>query len=270
MRHASSYAGAAAALVKRDALIFASYRTRFVTQFLNAAFTLTLFYFVSRLVRVQPFGSPDDYYAFAVVGLVILQVITATLLTTSSTVRQELVAGTFERLVVSPFGAIGGILAMTVFPVVMALVTGIAMLTFAGLVFGLPIEPLTAPLAIPVGLLGALSFAPFALLVGAAVLAFKQAVSGVGYLLAGFAIVAGVYFPVSLLPEWIRWASDVQPFTPAVDLMRHLLVGTELKESAWWELARLAGFAAVLLPPAVWTLSRALRFGQRRGTITEY
>ena len=41
---------------------------------------------------------------------------------------------------------------------------------------------------------------------------------------------------------------DVQPFTPAVDLLRHLLVGQPLRASAWGDVAKLVGFSAVLLP----------------------
>ena len=63
--------------------------------------------------------------------------------------------------------------------------------------------------------------------------------------MAGITLIAGFYFPVSLLPGWIQWASDVQPFTPAVDLLRHLLIGIDLEGSAWLAVARLAGFAAI-------------------------
>ena len=61
-------------------------------------------------MRVEQFASPDDYYGCRR-GLVILQVLQATLITPSATVRTELVAGTFERLALSPYGAVRAIAA---------------------------------------------------------------------------------------------------------------------------------------------------------------
>lgn len=262
--------GAGWAVVKRDFRLALSYRLRFAAHLLSAVFSLTLFYYLSRLVQVEAFASPDAYYAFAVIGLVILQVLNSTLALPPGALRQELVAGTFERLVLSPFGPVGGVISMMVFPFVYALVTGLAMLGFASLAFGLDVEWVTAPLVVPVAVIGALAFAPFGVLLLAMVLVVKQAAAGTTWIIAGISLIAGLYFPVTLLPDWIEWASDVQPFTPAVELMRNLLVGTALDDPAWLDLARMAGFAVVLLPASVWVLQRSIHASRRRGTIIEY
>jgi ABC-2 type transport system permease protein len=258
------------AIVQRDLRLTLSYRTRFVTHLLAIFFTLTLFHFISRLVRVTAFKSPDAYYAFAVIGLITLQVLNSTLQIPPGALRQELVAGTFERFVVSPMGAVRCMFAMMLFPFLYALATGLAMLIFAAVVFGVHLQWATLPLVVPAGLLGALSFAPFGVLFLATVLLAKQAVSGATFVVAGISLIAGLYFPVALLPAWMRWLSNVQPFTPAVDLMRHEMVGSHLHQALGVELAKLAGFTVVLLPLSAWALARALRFSRRRGTILEY
>lgn len=268
MRLVASYGAGAIALLRRDAVIYLSYRMRLVSQIFSLLFSLTLFYYVSRLVTIESFGTPDDYYAFVVVGMIILQVVTATLGTLPMGVRQELVAGTFERLVLSPFGGVAGIVSSALFPLAMSTVMAVVMLILAATIFGLPLQG-SAPLALPIAYLGALAFAPFAFFITAVIVAFKQA-PGANFVLAGISIVAGLYFPVTLLPGWIEWMSDVQPFTPAVDLMRNLLVGTPLGDPAWTLVARLTGFAVVLLPLSTWLLSFALGVAQRRGTIIEY
>jgi ABC-2 type transport system permease protein len=270
MTTARAYAAATLGMAQRDWLLFISYRTRFLTQLLSGFFSLVLFYYVSRIVGSRVFPSPDDYFAFAVVGLVVMQVLVSTLGTLPLALRQELVAGTLERLVVSPFGAVASIAAMAWFPFVLALVNGMLGLTFATLVFGLQLEWDTAALAAPVGTLGALAFAPFALLVAAAVILVKQAGAGAGFIVTGISLVGGFFFPVTLLPDWIEWASEVQPFTPALDLLRHLLVGTTLIGSPWTPVLKLAGFAALLLPLSLMLLRLSIRVAQRRGTIIEY
>jgi ABC-2 type transport system permease protein len=262
--------GAAAAVIRRDLLLTLSYRARFASHLLALFFSLTLFHFISRLVSVSSFASHDAYYAFAVVGLITLQVLNSTLNVPPGSLRQELVAGNFERFVLSPMGALRGMIAMLLFPFLYALVSAILMLVFAGVVFSVGLHWATLPLIVPVGLLGALSFAPFGVLFLAGVLLAKQAISGATFVVAGISLIAGLYFPVSLLPKWMRWMADVQPFTPAVDLMRHVLMGTQLHEGLGAELAKMVGFTAVLLPLSVWALAAALRLSRRRGTILEY
>jgi ABC-2 type transport system permease protein len=270
MRLLRQYADAAVGMIKRDATIFLTYRARFLTTILSGLFSLALFYYISRLVSVDAFDTPDEYFAFAVVGLVVLEVLAATLTLLPNSVRQELVAGTFERLVVSPFGAVAGIASMTVFPFLLAMLNGIFTLAVAAVVFGMPVAWSTAPLAIPVAFLAALAFTPFSLALAGSVLAIKQAGMGAGFVVTGISLVGGFFFPVVLLPDWIEWLSEVQPFTPALDLLRNLLVGTPLDTSVSTVIAKLLVFTGALFPVALLALNASLHFAQRRGTVIEY
>jgi ABC-2 type transport system permease protein len=265
-----NYASGAMAILKRDALLFASYRSRFASQLLSLVFSLTLFYYVSRLVHVGSFLSPDAYFAYVVIGLVVLETMSSTLVIMPLSLRQELVAGTWERLVVSPFGPVASVASMTIFPFLSAVSLGTVTIGLAALLFGTHVQWPTALLAVPVAAITGLAFAPFAFAIAAAVLAVKQAGVGAGFIVTGLSLVGGFFFPVSLLPGWIGWAADVQPFTPALDLTRHLLIGTPLHGGPWVEVARVAAFACVLLPVSLWVLGVSIRFGRRRGTIIEY
>lgn len=256
------------AILDRDFRLFMSFRTALGTQALSMVFTLALFYFVSRLVAVDRLGSPDDYFAFVAIGLVIISVLHSGL-ALAEAVRSELLAGTFERLLLSPFGPVLAMIAMTLFPMTRALLMAVWTLTIAAIVFGLDVQWSTAALAVPLGLLCAVAFAAIALAIAAAVVAFKRA-PGVGFVLAGIALVSGMYFPVDVLPTWIQWMSEVQPFTPAVNLLRHVLVGLPMDDPAWEYLLKLGGFTLVALPIAGWTIGRAVQHAHRRGTLLEY
>ena len=270
MRTAAALAGAAGAVCKRDFLIFVSYRSRVVTTFFTTAVSLTLFYYVSRLVSSPRVGSPDEYYAFVVVGLIIFAVLTSTLSAPVATLRAELQAGTFERMVLSPFGPVRSIASLLIFPLLLSVVVAIVSLAYAGIAFGLELRWSTAAGAIPLAVLAAAAFAPFGLLMTAAVVVFKQTNAGATFLITGITLLAGVYFPVELLPGWIQWASEVQPFTPAVDLLRNALVGTPLEHEFWADLVKLAAFAVATIPLSVAVLRAAVEHSRRRGTITEY
>jgi ABC-2 type transport system permease protein len=261
---------AAAAVTRRDVILLRSYRLRIFSQLVTGFPTVALTYYISRLVSVSSFPTHDQYFAYAVIGLVILQVLYSTVGALPARVRQELVAGTFERFVVSPFGAASAVVSMTVFPFLMALLSATSTITFAVVVFGMPMHWSTVALAVPLALFGCLSFAPFAFVGAAAVIFVKQAQSGTALMVTGISFISGFVFPVSLLPGWIRWTSEIQPFTPAVDLLRHVLAGSSLQSSLWIELLKMSLSAALLLPVSVWALSSAIRLSQRRGTIIEY
>jgi ABC-2 type transport system permease protein len=266
----AAYASAVFEILRRDLLLFVSYRARFFSQILSVFFSLTLFYYISRLISVQSFGSQDAYFAYVVAGLVIFRVLMSSFTAATIGVRQQLVAGTFERNLVSPFGAVAGVASLLLFPFVLAFVLGAATLLLAALVFGMHLELATLPLALPLAVLAGLAFAPFALVLAAGAILFKQTTAGTGFILTGISLVAGFYFPIRLLPEWIQWTEDVQPFTPAVELLRHVVIGSPLLNPALLDVAKLAGFAAVLLPLSFLVLKGAIQIGRRRATIIEY
>lgn len=259
---------AAAGIVRRDAVLGASHRSAGALQLLTALFTLAVFFYIAKLVGTRRFPTAEAYFAFVVVGIAGLGVVTAALAAVPQAVRLELVAGTFERLVVAPFGPVRAIVAMTVFPILRGLVLAAVTLVLAGIVFGLPLRWTMLPLAIPVGLLGAVAFVPLALMVSAAVLVFKQVGALTGYVVTGLALTSGALFPTELLPGWLRWIAEVQPLAPSLELLRHVAVGSAAASAAT-DVLRLVGFALLGMPVGVWTLHYAVERGRRQGTLTE-
>jgi ABC-2 type transport system permease protein len=257
------------AVLRRDMHVFLSYRVRAVSQAMTALFSLTLFYYVSRLVHVKGFHSPDAYFGFVVVGIALLGVLYSCF-SIAELVRQELVAGTFDRLLLSPFGAVRGVLAMTIFPMIYSFAMAAVTLAVGCVVFGLQLHWPTVPLSLPAILLVLLAFLPFGVLFAAVTILVKQGAAATTWVIAMLSIVGGLYFPVSLLPQWLQEASKAQPFTAGTDLLRHLLVGTPLTASVASTLIKLAAFAIVLLPASLAALAACIRIGQRRGTIIEY
>ncbi len=258
-----------AAVIRRDLHVYLSYRTRLVSQVLTALFSLTLFYYVSRLVHVDGFHSHDAYFGFVVVGISLISVLYSSF-AIPELVRQELIAGTFDRLLLSPFGGIRSVIAMSLFPMAYSFVLATLTLTLGCVIFGLQLHWSTVPLAIPVMFLVLLAFLPFGILFASLTVVVKQGNVGTTWVIALLSIVGGLYFPVSLLPGWVQTTSKLQPFTSATDLLRHLLVNSSIGESPQTSLLKLVAFAVVLMPGSILILARAIGFGQRRGTIIEY
>ncbi len=257
------------AVLRRDLTIYLSYRTRLVSQVLTSLFSLTLFYYVSRLVRLSGFPTPDSYFAFVVIGIAMVGVLYSCF-QIPDLVRQELVAGTFDRLLLSPFGAVRSIVAMSLFPLLYSFLIAAITLALGCALFGLKLDWSTAPLSVPAMGLALLAFLPFGLLFAAVTILIKQGGVATSWVIALLSILGGLYFPVSLLPAWLRDLASLQPFGSATGLLRHLLVGATASETALEAILKLTLFAAVLMPLSLAALAAAIRIGQRTGRIIEY
>ena len=258
------------ATVRRDAQLYFSYRLRFAGQMVAVFLSLTLFYYLSRLIRVEPFASPGEYFAFVVAGVAILEVLTATVAVLPTSLRSELLTGTFERPVVSPFGPVAHIASMAIWPVLIAMIISTVTIIVAILLFGLSVEAGGLPLVLPTAALSAVAFLPLALFLAAMVLIVKQAAGATAFLVTGLSLSSGAFFPRDLVPGWIGWIAEVQPLTPALELLRHQLVGAPVETSAWASVLKLVGFTIVLMPLGFAALRASVATCRRRGTLIEY
>jgi ABC-2 type transport system permease protein len=270
MTPVAAYALAISAVVRRDAIIFFSSRLRVVSQVAVALLSVTLFYYISQLVGGRRFSTPDEYFAYVVVGLAMLHLITATLALVPLALRNELVEGTFERLAVSPVGPAGGVAAFVIFPTAVALALGCITISVAALAFNMPVSAASALLAIPVAVLAAIAFLPFSLLVLALVVVAKQAGNFGTLVVLGLSLAGGVYYPPELMPSWLHWIADVQPYTPTLELMREVLIQADGTRTPTANLLRVIGFTLVLLPTTALLLQACVQRCRRRGTLTEY
>lgn len=268
LRLLRQYAAALGATFKRDLAIMLSYRTRLLSQVMSMLFTLATFFYLSKIVRPDAVGPHGRYYGFLVVGLVSMAILTSAF-SISQLVHTELMSGNFERLVVSPLGPVTGVASLALFPMIYATMFACLMLALASGVFSIPIHMAGIPLAAAVALLGAIAFGAIGMFVVAGLVLYKSSL-GASWVLAVMGLLSGVYFPVRLLPQLARWGSEVQPLSPAIDLLRHLLIGTRSIEPTWLELVKLGGFAAILVPASAGALWLAFDASRRRGTLLEF
>ena len=53
-------------IIRRDAILFVSYRSQLVAQFLGPLFSITLFYYISQILTAKTIHSPGGYFGFVV------------------------------------------------------------------------------------------------------------------------------------------------------------------------------------------------------------
>jgi lipooligosaccharide transport system permease protein len=123
------------------------------------------------------------------------------------------------------------------------------------MLFGL--DPSWGMLLVPfVGFIAGFGWANFGILFAALLRSIDNFSYVQSTLITPLFLVAGTFFPLSGLPEWVQIAANLNPLFHTVELVRHAAFGFE----GWVDIGHLAflvGFAAVL-----WRL--AIRYTERR------
>jgi ABC-2 type transport system permease protein len=260
-----------AASLSRDWAIARSYRLALLLAAAQAVGTLTVFYYLSDLISGT---SADDvlgtnYFDFVAVGLAVLIVVDAALVSTANRLREDQVAGTLESLLTVPASPLLVILSGGTYALVQAVLSAILTLLAAVTIFQLEIlsNPLDVAAALSAFLLGVLSSLWIGLLLTAAVVVWKRVSILIGFTTAVLSILGGVYYPVEVLPPALEAVAEWLPLTATLEVIRPALAGEQVPTAP---LIFLAACQAVLLPAALWSLNRGLRHARMAGTLSHY
>jgi len=266
--------GRVAAFFRRDHRVAWSYRIAFFADIFNLVAQVVVFSFVARMVDPDTLptfnGRPTEYMAFVTVGIALTAFLQLGLGRMSSAIRGEQLIGTLESVLVSPirpsillFGSIAYDLVYipirtAIFLVAIAAVFGFG-LNASGAGEAAVIVLLFMPLVWGLGIASA-----------AAVLTFRRGSGLVAPVAFGLTLMSGAYFPLSLLPSWLRALAKANPIAIALDGARSALLG----DAGWGDLApkllllAIASVVAVVAGTIAFEL--ALRRERRLGTIGLY
>jgi ABC-type polysaccharide/polyol phosphate export permease len=165
-------------------------------------------------------------------GWIGLGVLAATLLVGAvssvyNTLEADRLTGVIEHSWASPAPresyVIGAVFTGTIF----AGVSSAILLAFASLVLGARFDLLGVAASVPALALMVLANCGYSYFVGAAVLALRRAEALVDVLTMMAVLFAGATFPLTLLPEPVRWVTYALPETLSLDVIRHLTLGTQ-------------------------------------------
>jgi len=260
------------AFVVRSVATYASYRSKLFLGFASLLLSAITFLFVGRVVELAGSGFEDEmgmtYTAFALIGVVVHGVSASGLHAFRKTVRREQLQGTFEQLVSSGRPV-----------VLLVLLAGLSEIMIAqGVALGLAV--------IVSGLLGVTI--PVTLPALTAVVLYSLTMCGIGFISAGLTTVfkegepvswafgalsgllGGVYFPVSLLPVWLRRVAWMLPTSHVLPVARAGFRGPVHDAGTATHLVFLLISAAVSVVVGLVVLRRGCDHARVTGTLREY
>lgn len=267
MRGRPSPAAVTRAFFLRDARLDLATPVPFGLELLAAGFGLVTTWFLAKIV--PPASVPGGYFSFVVTGLVTAALLSAAVLVTARNVREQQQRGTLEALLGSGAGSLSLALGLTAYPSVSAGYV-VAIYAVVGSVFGLDLASPNWILAAIALALGAVAFAGLGVVGAALVIVVRRAAAAVGWIVAIAVFAGGQYFPVDVLPGWIRGLSLLSPFTWCLRIVRDALLEGATVREALPELTALAVSAASAWVVGAVALTWALRYARRTGSLAQY
>jgi lipooligosaccharide transport system permease protein len=122
--------------------------------------------------------------------------------------------------------------------------------------FGLGPEPAMA-LVPAIGILTGIGFAALGMLFAALVTTFDGLSYVISAVITPLYLVAGTFFPLTRLPQWLRVAAQFNPLYHCVELVRHCAFGLQPGVDAL-HIGALALFALIAWRLAIWRTSKRL------------
>jgi drug efflux transport system permease protein len=197
--------------------------------------------------RPQLLFNPDSRSANLLIpGLVaILLTFSGTLLSAFSIVRER-ERGTLEQLMVTPASPIAVVLGKLLPYLGLAflqLILVLALMTFA---FGVPIHG-SIPLLLGLSSIYLFALLSLGLLISSRAKTQMEAIQIAQMILLPSIMLSGYIFPLSSLPEPLRWLSQILPATHFIAISRGIVIRGASFADLWQQVAALLAIAAVLV-----------------------
>jgi ABC-2 type transport system permease protein len=247
-----------------------SYRLAFVLDLVYGLINLVVYFFISRTfeqAHTAGLNGAPTYFAFVAVGIAITVVIGAASSGLAARIREEQLTGTLEALIAQPLTTTEVSLGLAGFPFLFAIVRAAFYILIAGAFLDLGLGNADWVGFVVVLLAAGVALSALGVLFGGLVLVVKRGEVLAGMIPFAMGLVSGAFFPVSVLPGWLEPIGRIVPTRFAFDGLRNAIFRGEDWGS---DAAALALFALVALPLAIAVFERALAYGRKTGSLSQY
>lgn len=264
----------ALAFLKRDFSQALSYRLSFLLQIGGIFFSVAIFYFLSELFgsaispQLEAYGG--NYFSFVLIGLAFTGFLGLSLSSFATSIREGQMMGTLEIMLLSPTRLSVILLSSSIWSYLLTTLRVVLYLVVGAFVFGADLGNANVGGALLIMFLSIASFTGIGVLSAALVLIVKKGDPVALILNGASSLLAGVFYPVTVLPNWLEPVSHVLPLTYALDAMRlAMLQGHSIYELRN-DIYILLVFTFVLTPISFLVFRRALKRAKKEGSLIQY
>jgi len=261
------------ALVRSNWLAATSYKLSFVFSFGSLILSVVPIFFISGALQKTMAdvirGQGDQYFAFLVVGLIALNVVSSTVHALPGGLQTATSTGTLEALLATPTSVSALLAGLSGYEVLLSLLRGLVMLIAAGFL-GARSVCIQNSASIPIVALVVLAHLPIAIVTAAMVLAFRTRGPLPQVVMLASTFLGGVYYPTTAIPGWIESISAFLPLTYGLKALRMVLLEGRSLSAVWRDVSILLAFTVVTLAVSAVAFRAALGYARRVGNLAQY
>ena len=262
------------AFVWRDFINQSSYKFSFFIQFFGIFISILTFFFLSRLLGdvgvsyLKPYGG--NYFSFVLIGIALFSYIGVSIESISANIREGQMLGTLEALLVTQTEIPTIILSSSLYSFILASFKVAMYLLLGVFLFGIDISNANLIGAFVILILTIVSFSSFGILSASFVMVLKKG-DPISWLFTSiFGVLGGLYYPISVLPNWLQKLSYLLPITYSLDGMRFALLKGYSLSALMPNIIALIVFSLVMLPLSIYVFGYAVKRAKIDGTLTQY
>jgi len=186
----------------------------------------------------------------------------------TETVAWERWEGTIEYTFMAPLSRPAHLLGMGAFAVLYGVVRTVALFGLVALMLGVHFGNPDFVTATVVLAASSVSFVGIGMMTAVLPLVSPEKGTQLGFIAQGLLLViSGVYYPVSVLPQWMQWLSVVSPATYTLEGARRAILDGAGVSAVWGDLWPLILIGAVAVPLGLFVFSLGERYAKRHGRL---
>ena len=261
------------AFLLRDYRLDVSYKLGFVFRVVSAVLNVLIYYFIASVFSntaapyLRAYGG--SYFAFVILGVAFNEYMSIGMGAIGDSVRDGQTTGTLELMLLSPTRLLTTLFSASLWSYVFATLRVLVYLV-VGIFLGMDYGSANLPFALLALALSIMSFNALGLFAASVIILMKRG-DPLGWALRISSLVlSGVYYPVAVLPGWLRLVGQALPLTHALELLRRSLLLGEGFAQLGGELLTLAALTVVLLPLGLLACHLAIYIARVDGSLSHY
>jgi len=226
--------------------------------------TLTIV-FIARVAHLPP-AQENRLAAMLLVGAVIWAFLGIIFEFVTETVAWERWEGTIEYTFMAPISRPVHLFGMAAFAVLYGLIRATILFFAVAAFIGIHIPHANYGAALALLAIASLSFMGIGIMTSVLPLISPEKGAQLGFIAQGLMlVVSGVYYPVTVMPQWMQWVSKISPATYALRGDRRAII--DGAGMAWADVWPLLVIAAAAIPLGLAIFRTGERYAKRHGKL---
>jgi ABC-2 type transport system permease protein len=223
--------------------------------------------FISKAAGLPP-DKENELTTVLLIGAVIWAYLGIIFEILTETVAWERWEGTIEYTFMAPLSRPVHLIGMGLFAIAYGVVRATLIFVVVAAMFGLHMPDANFGTALLLLGIASISFIGIGMMTAVLPLISPEKGTQLGFMAQGIMlVVSGVYYPVSVLPQWMQAISTISPATYALRGIRAAILDGATPADVWGDIWPLILIGVVAIPLGLWVFRRGEQYAKRHGKL---